>query len=128
MATYTSSVGTFVWDIELPSDAWVELFSSKKYVTSTPIPFAFAAGSSEVVQYLSVGNPKSKFTIQATDDSTHAQLESLWQQQQTGTLDLTREFGPGFVFANVVLSDVGKKMRRPWQAAWKIEVEFQQFT
>jgi hypothetical protein len=129
MATFISSAGTFSFSFENVDhgDPWIPLFPSKKYVVKEPVPFAFAAGASEVVQYLGVGNPTSKFTILALDDTTHAQLESLWQQQALGTLDLTTEFGAGFTYPNVALTDVGDKKRRPFESAWRIDVEFTQF-
>jgi hypothetical protein len=129
MATYSSSAGTYTFTLELvQTDAWISLFPSKKFVTKETVPFAFAAGASEVIQYLGVGNPVSKFTVLAFDDTTHQTLESLWQQQAFGTLDLTSEFGQGFVYPNVALTDVAEKRRRPFEAAWRIDVEFTQFT
>jgi hypothetical protein len=128
VATFSSSAGTYSFRIELPGDSWVPLFSSKKFVARAQVPFSFAAGASEVVQYLGVGNPVAKFTVLASDDVLFQQFESLWQQQAFGTLDLTTEFGGGFAYSNVALTDVGTKRRRPYEPVWRIDVEFTQFT
>lgn len=129
MATFVSSAGTFSFTLEnLSADSWISLFPSKKMVTREAIPFNFVAGAAEVVQFLGVANPVSKFTILAFDDTTHLQMEALYQQRAIGTLDLTVEFGAGFTYQNVALSDVGDKKRRTTQAIWRIEVEFTQFS
>jgi hypothetical protein len=131
MAVFTTSAGTYTWDLKLTNtDAWVELFPSKKNLASKPIPFAFAAGSSEITQFLGQDSPKQKFTIQAHDDTSAAAIEAAWLLMLPGTLNLQTEFGAVaiFIFTNVYLTDVSAKRRRPWEAEWEIDVEFRQYT
>jgi hypothetical protein len=127
VATYSSSAGTFTWSLLLTDAAgWVSLFPSQKVIVRKSVPFAFAAGSSQLTQILGVNNPTETFTILANNDGVAPSLEALWQAQATGTLDLTAEFGPGFSYSNVSLVDVKAKKRRPWESLWEIEVTFEQ--
>ncbi len=109
-----------------PGDEWVSLFPSKKNYARVPIPFSMVGGSSQLVQLLSVENPRETFTVLATNDSVAPALEHVWQVQQVGTLDLTFEFGAGISFDNVVLVDIPSKRRRPYSTDWLIECTFEQ--
>lgn len=127
MATYSNSGGSLTVKLLLVNaDSWVSLFPSKKNIARVPIPFSFAAGSSQLTQIMGVDNPREKFTVLAENDSIAPALEHLWQAQGLGTLDLTTEFGPGFVFPGVALVDIPTKKRRPYSTDWLIEVEFEQ--
>jgi hypothetical protein len=108
-------------------DGYVELFPIEKFVVRRKVPFSYGIGSSEKVQIVGVGNPRSTFTILTLDDGLNAQLNALWQQQLRGRLDLTDDFGnPTAFWDNVLLVDVGKAKRQPWSTSWRIPVTFEQ--
>lgn len=106
-------------------DGWVSLFPSKKNYARVPIPFSAIGGSSQIVQLLSVENPRETFTVLADNDQVAPALEHLWQIQGIGTLDLTTEFGSGVTFSNVMIVDIPTKKRRPYSTDWLIEVTFE---
>ena len=60
---------------------WQELFPSKKYMATKPVPFAFVAGSSEVLQFLGVGNATRR--LQSSPLTT--QRISSWRRSGSGS-------------------------------------------